>query len=380
MGLPWEWSTDYHKQTALELSKKNVVICFYPNESKDVWKNLNNPSKIIPFVKISNSIYFFQRLNYLPFSRFKRVVRLNDKLNYFLLKIILIIAQKYWSFKNQILWIFEPEFVSLVNIFSHEQLITIYDCVDFINGWGDQTSKNKKDRTDEEKLVKKSDFVFVNSKTLYLHHQNIRKDLTLVPQGFRLDMFERKPVKALELSLEGPIVGFVGGINIRIDYTLLYKVAKQNPYLNFVLVGPLQGSKPQLRTKVMPGLHKLKSLKNVDIYGELTKDQIGSAIKAFDICMIPYDISMAFNKYCYPMKLFEYFFFGKPVISTSIEELKYFPHLVKIGDNENEWTHHLNEILSKGWPKAKKDSQIRLCRENTWQKKIEAISVVLLSN
>jgi glycosyltransferase involved in cell wall biosynthesis len=71
------------------------------------------------------------------------------------------------------------------------------------------------------------------------------------------------------------------------------------------------------------------------------------------------------------MKLFEYFAMGKPVISTPIEELKQFPNLVFIGDTPKSWQQHIDQILSRPWPKNLQFQQKVLARKNSWHNKIK---------
>ena len=128
-------------------------------------------------------------------------------------------------------------------------------------------------------------------------------------------------------------------------------------------------------------IQELKSLKNIYLVPR-TKSRlvIKEVIKNFDIGIIPYDVSHDFNRYCYPMKLFEYFYMGKPVISTPIDELKRFPKFVKIGESSIDWEKHIKSLLSMSWPVKYKEEQKKLAEENSWENKIEAINKVLLNN
>ena len=96
-------------------------------------------------------------------------------------------------------------------------------------------------------------------------------------------------------------------------------------------------------------------------------------ISQFNVGMIPYDPKLDFNRYCHPMKIFEYFYLGKPTVSTNIEELKRFPKFVKIGKNVDEWKKIINKLLANKWPKSYQNEQKELAIENSWQNKIENI-------
>ena len=92
--------------------------------------------------------------------------------------------------------------------------------------------------------------------------------------------------------------------------------------------------------------------------------------------MIPYNASLDFNKYCLPMKLYEYFYIGIPVISTLIIELKQFPNFVNIGSSVQEWITVLNNILPKTWNKSLQKEQKRIATNNSWVNKLEVISTI----
>jgi hypothetical protein len=171
-----------------------------------------------------------------------------------------------------------------------------------------------------------------------------------------------------------PIIGYIGGMNYRLDFGLLDHLAARNPHFRFVLVGPIQENDSyHFRTIVQPQLTALFRHPNVMHIPYIAKDQIPGMIKQFNVAMIPYDVKLDFNKYCYPMKLFEYFYMGKPVLATPIEELKRFPKYVKIGSTAKEWEKNIQEILFKPWPTSYQKEQKRLAITNSWEEKINVV-------
>ena len=73
------------------------------------------------------------------------------------------------------------------------------------------------------------------------------------------------------------------------------------------------------------------------------------------------------------MKLFEYFAVGKPVLSTTIEELKNFPQLVFISDKPKEWKTNIDNIFSKPWPLKLQNLEKTLAKQNSWENKVSQI-------
>lgn len=371
---PWQWSTDVINQTAIELSKKGaLVVCYLTTEVKS-WKDLikNKKSRIF-FREFRENLYLFSPLYFIPFRRFKWVEDANLFLNILIVRFYLKFASFVKSKSRKIFWIFEPN-MFLFRKYFKEGYQLLYDCTDFFIGSDKESAALI--RKHEQDLCKAADVVTANSKVLQKHLQNYRKNVHLVPQGFRLDGFEVDKKNYINLNLKPPVIGFVGGINNRLDTAILLPLIKNNLKWNFVLWGPLQ---KELRTGSdrFDEINQILSLPNVKTGQSTDKAEIPGIISQFDIGMIPYDVSQDFNKYCYPMKVFEYFYLGKPVVSTEITELARFPDLVKIGKNYSEWEKIIKKLQSSRWPKKLIADEKRLAEQNSWANKVNQIVAFL---
>jgi hypothetical protein len=321
--------------------------------------------------KYSKNIYLFYPTLLIPFRRFGKITNLNEKLSVFLLKIFVKFLEIKNHFSKKVLWIFDPHLYPLSQIFGSDYFL-LYDCVDFFSGTAKTEEVKKLLVKYEHELTKKANLVTANSTVLQNHLQKIRKDIHLVPQGFRVNSFKKLSNNIPKINRAGrPLIGYLGAVNYRIDFNLLYKLATNNPKWDFAVWGPIL--EKDLLTAAQKGLlKKLIDLPNV-IRGESDKTSILGIIKQFDIGIIPYNSSIDFNKYCYPMKLFEYFYLGKPVVSTPIVELKRFPKFVKIGSNYEEWQKNINSILNKSWPHSNITEERILANNNSWEKKVAKI-------
>jgi hypothetical protein len=365
---PWLWSVDYVNQIAFEFSKNNLVIC-YLSADINSWNKLHNFKFL--FKKVNKNLYLYNPFNFFPLINY-RLNKVNLLLNLFLVKCITLFITWYKKINNKVFWIFDP---ALINIYNHfSEFFLLYDCVDFFIA---SDYKNKLYNIEAEKyLCKKAGLVVANSKVLQKHLKKYRQDVKLSPQGFREDMAPINHNKYINLHLKHPVIGFVGGINNRLDTKLLEKLIKNNPKWNFVFWGPIQSDLPTGSDRLNAIMSFLK-LPNVITGKSIDKEEISGIISQFDIGIIPYDISQDFNKYCYPMKLFEYFYLGKPVVSTDILELRRFPNFVKIGKNYKEWEKAIADILSSTWSKEKIKEELALAKKNSWEKTIEAIKSYL---
>ena len=372
-NLPWEWSTDYTNQTAFVLAKKNIVAAYMWGDKFSVKEYLQK--KTLPKIikKQSENLYLFYPTQYIPFKRFRLIRNINQDFNLFLFRVFVSFLEYKNNSKGKIIWIFDPNTRFIIDYLDKSWKV-IYDCVDFWSATG-KTEKEKKiiERTEKD-LTIKADLVTAISKVLQKHLQKYRQDVYLVPQGFRLQDFENQNnYIAPKIKAKKPIIGFAGAVNHRLDYNLLLPLAKRNPNWSFVIWGPVL-EEEKIPDKVKQMKRKLLTLPNVSTGFLKERKKLPGIFKQFDISIIPYDISQDFNKYCYPMKLFEFFYLGKPVISTEIEELKRFPEFVKIGKDKNEWQEILVSLTNNPWPERLKKRQKKLAEENSWEKKINTIT------
>lgn len=375
---PKSWIADYITQTANVLSEKNIVIAFLWQDAlsiKEIIARKLKSKESFRFIEKKDRIIYFRPIHFLPLRRLPLIESLNLIINIYFLKIF--ISSKGFDKKKKILWLFHPDFWYLPKIFG-KSYISYYDCVDYFSS----KSQNAeiKIRRNEIKIIKNVQLMTTISKTLKKLYSNQKKNIYVVPQGFAVKDFQsyrKLPQGNFLLKLKRPIIGYVGGINERLQFPILINLAKKNPHWNFIFNGPIQNLYyHQFKSK----LNQLKKLKNVYFQEFDKKDYIPSVIKQFDICLIPYDISQDFNRYCYPMKVFEYFYLGKPIISTPIEELKQFFPLIKIASDTNDFNKSIKEILKNGWPLNYARKQKALALDNTWEKKIKKIDKILEQN
>lgn len=284
-------------------------------------------------------------------------------------------------FREPLIWCFYSEAIDFVKRIQQDARV-IYDCVDYFTSLDSHVASRMRQR--EKAFVKLVDYVFVNSNALLERLHPIRSDTLLVPQGFdeismsrRFTIKQKKRVDRLFTHISLPRMGYIGNLTNRIDFLLLFSLIQLMPQVSFVFIGdylPMPGE-DAVRTKAQLG--RLRSFKNVFMISAHSRMEVKEMLTYVDIGIIPYDASQDFNTYCYPMKLFEYFYMGKPVVATPIEELKRFSKYVKIGKTAAEWEKHITSLLSKPWPKTYQKQQRSLAVENSWEKKTKAIETLI---
>lgn len=348
--------------TSNSLSIKEYIIDYTSNNNKRWY-----------FIRKYNGYYSVNPLFLLPFRRFKFISRLNLNIN-LIFVILLLRFKRTKRYQKQIFWIFFPEFGYLTSFFKHLNFHVHFDIVDFFTFSG--STKFNKYSKEKENLLKEADTVSAISKTLKKRYQQIyNRQIKIVPQGFSIDKFLN--YKKIKFENKKPIIGFVGAINSRIMINLMIELAKKNPEFIFLFIGPKQDDENIIsKNNFYFKINKLFSLENVSWIDSVPKKYIASLINVFDVAIIPYDLQYEFNKFCFPMKFFEYLYMNKAIISTPIYELKRYKEFVFLAERFEDWNMLLNNILNNDKQKTCNKNCRKIALENTWEKKINAISLL----
>lgn len=373
----WE-ICDFLYQTCRILAKKNLVIVINIQKAKSlkeiVIERIRNTSEF-KILSSENSIYYFTPVLFIPFRRFPSVIRANIILNTIFLG--LFVKFFYKEYKNNVLWFFFPQLAYLNRYFS-KNWKRLYDIIDY-NTSPDPTD-NIELLTQKKYLLQVATLTTAISETLKEKYLSIyQQKIYVVPQGFNLDLFKNvnsAQDKSIDLHLR-PSIGFIGHLNERLDFKLLEKLIQNNPQWDFIFIGPKETNINVSLSKNHKRIEKILAFKNVTWLDQQPKKKIPELVKNLTISMIPYDIQYEFNKYCYPMKVFEYFYMKKPVLSTPIEELKKLEPYVLIGATPQDWELHIKHLLKNGWSKSYQEHERELSIQNSWEAKVQKILELL---
>jgi glycosyltransferase involved in cell wall biosynthesis len=172
------------------------------------------------------------------------------------------------------------------------------------------------------------------------------------------------PVPSDVSGLPGPIFGYIGVVDERLDYDLIARLADANPNGSVVMVGP--------STKVDPAA--LPRAKNIHWLGGRDYSMLPSYARAFDVCLMPFALNEA-TEFINPTKALEYMATGTPIVSTPIRDVvRQFSNVVKIAASAD-------AFVAACLQSAKRPNQaaiargLELARKNSWEsivRKLEA--------
>ncbi|WP_134087731.1 glycosyltransferase [Olivibacter sp. XZL3] len=240
--------------------------------------------------------------------------------------------------------------------------LQVYHCVDPLI-----TPYDKKHGEISEKLlVEASDLIICTSRSLQREKKLLNEHTFFIPNAADLVLQTHKDdLKiASHPGLSGigyPRIGYIGAVERRFDFDLLYKVLNQNSDLNFVFVGPV--SRDVVPTWFL-------EQQNVYILPSVRYEEVPSYIAQFDVCIIPFKKDEVSDT-IFPLKLFEYLGMGRPVISTDFNmDLQEFTgKAVKYSAGSDSFSALIREALLHGH--ADVEMRLQVASANTWQRRAE---------
>lgn len=172
-----------------------------------------------------------------------------------------------------------------------------------------------------------------------------------------------------DVRLQGPIAGFVGHINARIDVTLLEAVASTG--ISLLLIGPRSRSTETERWA------RLFGRPNVQWVGPKPFGELPRYLQLIDVGLVPYD-NGAFNVGSFPLKTLEYLAAGRPAVSTNLPASRWLDtRLVTIADTPTAFA----EAVS-GWALRRRDTRDveerrAFARKHDWSMRVKMMVDVI---
>lgn len=326
---------------------------------KELMVRLENPQ---------TNLWLYSPIDIIPRLRNGIGQALNQKVRSFLLKKQLA----RYNFKNPILWIYQPETVDFVDQIPNR--LVVYDCVDEYSAfpyYAESPDRKRMIIEKENELLKKAGVVFTTSKTLYEKKRQKNPNTYLVTNVGDFTHFNQVNQDNYQVADEmqkipQPIFGFVGALDAyKVDFKLIFGLATKHNEWSVVLIGKTAAAGDQA------GLEDLKKMKNVYFLGGVDYEETPHFIKAFNVCLIPYNIN-EYTKSCFPIKFHEFLATGKPLVTTALPDLIDFGGISYLSYNREEFIANCEKAVSEDDPSLRLRRQ-RVASQNTWDDRIKAI-------
>jgi glycosyltransferase involved in cell wall biosynthesis len=235
----------------------------------------------------------------------------------------------------------------------------VFDCIDpcFDAGWQERFDR------EEAFLAREARVVFATAESLWEKMKALNANSYLLPNGCNADEYHPQklaslPRPALLGRRNGPVIGYMGTFDWRVDTKTLTEAAEKMPDCTFSLVGRVN---PDQEANVA----KLRALSNVVMPGAVSLEEGWAWTAAFDVGLIPFlpgDIGDAIN----PVKMHMYLMAGKPVVTTWLRECRRHGPLVRAAQNVDEFIAAIRASISERSP-ADVSKRIAFSQDHTWR-------------
>jgi hypothetical protein len=182
--------------------------------------------------------------------------------------------------------------------------------------------------------------------------QTFGDKVKLIPQFASLDSVGLTgPQELAELSrIPKPRMGYLGNLSARVSIQLVKELLVEHPEWQFVSFGSA--------TKWLP-------LANEHVLPWYSQNQMSAILESLDVALMPYDCTDPKNLHCVPLKLFDYFSRGIPVVSTPIVHLREYEDLVYLGATANGLADAVSQALTEPAESPKRAARIAVARKHS---------------
>jgi glycosyltransferase involved in cell wall biosynthesis len=156
-------------------------------------------------------------------------------------------------------------------------------------------------------------------------------------------------------------VGYAGSLDHWFDVELIRKIAAMHPHLEFVLAGRIEDNR----------IRQLQHSPNVQFTGEIPYASVPGFLQNCDAGIIPFcriPLTLATN----PIKVYEYFSAGLPVVSTRLPEVELYKELVYIADTAEQFGSFLCTAVDEE-SAPMRQRRIATAQHESWRNRADAL-------
>lgn len=352
MHVDWDWAKQRPHFLAQHFSRLHDVIVLYPYawRRSNLARNDRDGVRLYPFF-------------HLPFGgRFAFI----GKLNVVLLRVMALVFLK-WHHPD-IVWISSSELFEYLP--KHLSVKLVYDCMDDILAFPINVSRRSSLAASERELINACSHVFCSSNNLrdkLVARIGYAEKYFVVHNAFEPSAFSSISGKTeLGKRVGMYVLGYVGTISSWLDFYALIKIVNAFTSVEIHLLGPFENLEIPL-----PKHERIKYL------GVVQHGEIQARVSGFDALMMPFQVT-ELTQSVDPVKLYEYVFFDKPIVSVKYPEIERFSDFVDFYTNHGELMAIIGRYLSEGFRKKYSDEmRERFIATNTWTQRVICIEEIL---
>jgi glycosyltransferase involved in cell wall biosynthesis len=345
----------------------------YKATRHDLWLRRKLTAWKKGFVEIEPNFYSFTPPPLIPTNRFKtasayrRVLAINSAIFRKALKH----ALKPYNVTAPILWnSLDPE-LGAATLGHFNEVLTVYQCIDELNGFKGLSSHLLEL---EKEIIRRSDLLIATSDKLCETKAVYNNRAYTVANAAEVAHFKQAlnplPLPSDLAEIPQPRFGFIGQLEQRFNFEMVYGAALARPDWHFVVIGPVRegyGDVPLLK------------LPNVHLLGSKSSKALPAYLRGLDVCLIPYKLDKL-TAAIYPLKLHEYLAAGKPVLAGPLPSLYQFQEVIELVNSPEEFIAAGEHALRVANDPALVSARVAVAEKNSWEERVAAINRILAEN
>jgi glycosyltransferase involved in cell wall biosynthesis len=271
-------------------------------------------------------------------------------------------------FGRVIHWFYSP-MVAPAFLGKFDAAAVVYDCMDELAKFRG-APRDLPER--EAILLAAADVVFTGGYELLKRKSRLHPNVHFYGCGVDVDHYAkaRHPDTSIPqdiAGLPGPVLGYFGVIDERLDYDLIAALADAFPGGSVAMIGPFAKIDPQA----------LPRRANLHWLGQRAYADLPAYVKAFDVCLMPFALNEA-TENINPTKTLEYMAAGRPIVSTAVADVvRNFAPIVHVAHSEREFIGLAARACTRRDP-ALLDRGIERARAATWDATVRSMHAHVL--
>ena len=346
------------QQLAVRLAKSYPLLYFWPRYASDLARRRPQsqpvPSDAAPLVHVLCPIL-------LPFERaLTAIYRMNLRTSTAAIKTHLT---QMAVARAPILWLYAPRFTPLLDSLDHAAVV--YDIMDEHAAF----AFARRETGDlETRLLREADVVFAGTNALAERKRKLAPHVKYLPCGVEFEHFSSAAEKDLPIpaplsNAQGPVIGYFGAVDDRLDFDMILAAAKAHPDWTILLAGPWLAT---------TATSEVKSHPNILLPGLVPYAELPAYLARFDVAVMPFVLN-ELTMHIHPTKVLEYLASKTPVVSTPIPDVaNFYSGIVTITATPAEFVAAVEASIEK--PDADAiERGFAIAKASSWDALVEAM-------
>jgi glycosyltransferase involved in cell wall biosynthesis len=243
----------------------------------------------------------------------------------------------------------------------------VYDCHDVLSGFRNIAPEIV---AAEAQLFDSSDLVLFSASQLMA--DNVRQHPSLASKSVLVrnavdDSWVEHSRRAVERARnkDGLTAGYIGALDFWFDVDSMAHAAATHPEWKFILIGRVENKR----------ILTLRRFPNVQFLGEIPHGDLHAYVSQFTAALIPFvrnELTIGTN----PIKLYEYFSYGLPVVGARLPELQEFGNLVYLYEGREDFVEQLANAFNEHTD-ALREQRVETAHRESWSARVAQVQTAI---